>query len=198
MLESDGVCDKCNASLPRRAPQESKEDIMFVDEVYSCFHYEGDVRNAIIRYKFGGLSKYAVDFSEYLEECINLNLSGKYDVISWVPLSKKRLRKRGYDQARLLAEEVCRRIGTETVKTLSKCRDSAPQSRQLDVARRKANILGAYETASADVTNKRIILLDDVLTSGSTVSECARILKTAGAEKVYVVTIAKARSRKKN
>ncbi|MBQ6846487.1 MAG: hypothetical protein IJO61_05080, partial [Oscillospiraceae bacterium] len=56
----------------------------------------------------------------------------------------------------------------------------------------------AYQIDSADVSGKRIILLDDVLTTGSTASECARILKTAGAEKVYLITIAKTRSAKKN
>ena len=81
---------------------------------------------------------------------------------------------------------------------LRKIRDTAPQSRQSDISKRMANILGAYEVASNDVVGKRIILIDDVLTTGSTVSECARILKTAGAEKIYVVTVAKTRQRKKN
>ena len=171
---------------------------MFVDGAYSYFHYEGDVRNALIRYKFGGLSKYAVDFSVYLEECIRECLDGEFDVISWVPLSKKRLKSRGYDQARLLAEEVASRLGGGAVRTLKKSRNTAPQSRQGDISRRMANILGAYEMASFDPTGKKILLIDDVLTTGSTVSECARILKTAGAEKVYIVTVAKTRERKKN
>ncbi len=198
VMETDGVCDKCKATLPYRHIKESKEPIMFVDGAYSCFHYEGDVRNALIRYKFGGLSKYSVDFSVYLTECINENLAGEFDLISWIPLSRKRLRSRGYDQARLLAEEVCERLSISPVRTLRKMRDTAPQSRQSDVSKRMANILGAYEVASNDVTGKRIILIDDVLTTGSTVSECARILKTAGAEKVYIVTVAKTRQRKKN
>lgn len=197
VLEKDGVCDKCKDTLPYKIPQESKENIMFLDGIWSCFRYKGDARNAIIRYKFAGLSKYAVDFSEFLEECINSNLEGKYDIISWVPLSKKRKRSRGYDQAQLLAVEVCNRMGTEPVRTLKKCRDSAPQSRQADAAGRRANILGAYEISGTDVTGKRIILLDDVFTTGSTLSECARVLKTYGAEKVYAVTVAAAGQGKK-
>lgn len=198
VMEEDGICDKCKATLPYRASKEADDSIMFVDGVFSYFHYEGDVRNALIRYKFGGLSKYAVDFSAYLEECIREGIGGRYDVISWVPLGKKRLRSRGYDQARLLAEEVSRRLGTQAVRTLVKSRDTAPQSRQPDVSKRTANVLGAYETASFDPAGKRIILVDDILTTGSTVSECARILKTAGAESVYIVTVAKTRKRKKN
>ena len=198
VMEHDGVCNKCKVSLPYRHSKESENPIMFVDGAYSYFHYEGDVRNALIRYKFGGLSKYAVDFSVYLEECIRECLDGEFDVISWVPLSKKRLKSRGYDQARLLAEEVASRLGESAVRTLKKSRNTAPQSRQGDISRRMANILGAYEMASFDPTGKKILLIDDVLTTGSTVSECARILKTAGAEKVYIVTVAKTRERKKN
>ncbi len=197
VMEKDGVCDKCEAELPYRAQCEVKEEIMFVDRAFSCFHYEGDVRNAILRYKFGGLQKYAVDFSEYLEECINMNLLGEYDIISWVPLSRARLRSRGYDQARLLAEEVCFRIGKEMpIKVLQKAINAAPQSRQGDKSRRMANIIGAYELCGQDVAGKRIILIDDILTTGATVSECARVLKTAGASAVYVLTLAKTRSKK--
>ncbi len=198
VMEEDGVCDKCKATLPRRSSKESGESVMFVDGVYSYFHYEGDVRNALIRYKFGGLSKYSVDFAVYLEECIKECLLGQYDIISWVPLSKRRLRSRGYDQARLLAEEVSKRLGVQPVRTLIKSRDTAPQSRQPDISKRMANILGAYDTASFDPTGKRIVLIDDIFTTGSTVSECARVLKTAGADKVYIVTVAKTRQRKKN
>ena len=198
VMERDGVCDRCKAGLPYRHTKESENPIMFVDGAYSYFHYEGDVRNALIRYKFGGLSKYAVDFSVYLEECIRECLDGEFDVISWVPLSKKRLKSRGYDQARLLAEEVASRLGVSATRTLKKSRNTAPQSRQGDISRRMANILGAYEMASFDPAGKKILLIDDVLTTGSTVSECARILKTAGAEKVYIATVAKTRERKKN
>ena len=197
VLEEYGVCDKCKASLPYRKPAESNDKVMFVDEIYSCFRYEGDVKNAIVRYKFGGMACYSDDFSKYLADCVRENLEGKYDIISWVPLSKKRLRSRGYDQARLLAEGVCKRLGTIPVRTLNKCRNAAPQSRQNDPSERMANILGAYEACSDDIEGKRIIIIDDVMTTGSTTSECARVLKTAGASSVIVLTLAKTKNRKK-
>ena len=197
VLEEYGVCDKCKASLPYRHPAESKDTVMFVDEIYSCFKYEGDVKNAIVRYKFGGMACYADDFSKYLTECVRENLVGKFDIISWVPLSKKRLRSRGYDQARLLAEGVSKQLGVTAVRTLNKCRNAAPQSRQNDPAERMANILGAYEACCDDIQGKRIILIDDVMTTGSTTSECARVLKTAGAASVIVLTLAKTKKRKK-
>ena len=198
VLDQDGICEKCRTSLLYNRPNEPITDIPFVDAAYSCFHYEGDVKNAIIRYKFGGVSKYSVDFSEFIEICIQKDLCNDFDIISWVPLSKKRLRSRGYDQARLLAEEVCNRIGVRAVRTLIKSRNSVPQSRQNDISKRRANVLGTYELAHIDVVDKRIILLDDVLTTGSTVSECARVLKSAGAKKINIITIAKAHSRKRD
>lgn len=197
ILEEYGVCDKCKASLPYRRPAVSTDKVMFVDEIYSCFKYEGDVKNAIVRYKFGGMECYSDDFAVYLTDCVKENLEGKYDIISWVPLSKKRLRSRGYDQARLLAEGVCKRLGTVPVRTLNKCRNAAPQSRQNDPSERMANILGAYEVCCDDIEGKRIIIIDDVMTTGSTTSECARVLKTAGAASVIVLTLAKTKKRKK-
>lgn len=199
IIEEDGVCARCQRELPFRTNTEVFDDIRSVDEAYSCLYYEGNVRNALLRYKFGGLVGYADTFSDYLEKCINEKLAGRFDILSWVPLSPNRLKKRGYDQARLLAEGVCERLadGTKPVKTLRKCRNASPQSRQTTLAKRRSNILGAYEPMSVDISGKRIILIDDILTTGSTVSECARILKSAGAEKVYVVTIAKTRARKK-
>lgn len=199
VLQEEGICDKCLRELPLRTNSEVLDEIRSVDEAYSCLHYEGNVRNALLRYKFGGLVSYADTFADYLEKCISDKLIGRFDIISWVPLSRRRLRQRGYDQARLLAESVCAKLGGDNaaVRTLRKCRDASPQSRQATLAKRRSNILGAYEPASVDISGKRIILIDDILTTGSTVSECARILKSAGAEKVFVVTIAKTRSRKK-
>lgn len=198
VMKEDGVCDRCKATLPYRHTREDKEPIMFIDGVYSCFYYEMDVRNALIRYKFGGLSKYSVDFALYLEACVKEELEGKFDILSWIPLSKKRLISRGYDQSRLLAEELGKLISKNPVRTLIKRRNTAPQSRQKEASKRIANILGAYDIAEFDVSGKSILLIDDILTTGSTASECARVLKTAGAEKVYLLTVAKTRTRKKN
>lgn len=197
VLEKDGICEKCRKEIPYRKNAEIKEPARFIDGAYAELSYEDDVRNAIIRYKFAGLSKYSVDFSEFISKCINENLKGEYDIISWIPLNRKRKKSRGYDQAYLLAKETCKRLDDKPIKTLIKSRNAAPQSRQKDPSKRVANVLGAYDLAEVDVTGKRIILIDDVYTTGSTASECARVLKTAGAEKVYVVTIAYTKSRKK-
>lgn len=117
------------------------------------------------------------------------------DVISYVPLSRQRLRSRGYDQARLLAEYLAKASGKRCVPVLKKHRNTAPQSGTGGAEERKKNIKGAYVPLnSKDFRGLTVLLTDDIVTTGSTVSECAAVLKTAGAKSVYAVTVAQKRS----
>jgi predicted amidophosphoribosyltransferase len=121
-----------------------------------------------------------------------------YDCISWVPVSKKRLRKRGYDQVELIAKVAAEALGLPLVSTLYKFRDTPPQSSIRDFAKRRANVLGAYKPIAPEtVSGKRVLLLDDVVTTGATASECARVLLTAGAKDVSFAAVAAASYHKK-
>ena len=120
------------------------------------------------------------------------------DLITWVPISAKRLKKRGFDQCQLLAEALSREVDLPAVPLLKKVRDNPPQSGIVGHAHRKANVLGVYQvTDSAQLQEKRILLLDDILTSGATAGECARILLTAGAAEVHLAVIAAANTQNK-
>ena len=100
---------------------------------------------------------------------------------------------RGYDQVELLADAVAEEMGTVSIRTLRKIRNTPPQSRLKDAARRRANVLGAYISVNPEaIRGKRILLLDDIITSGATASECARVLLTAGAKEVYCAALAAA------
>lgn len=193
VLEEDGVCAECEKRLPRRKNPHIKEGVPFVDELYAPLYYEGYVRSAVLRYKFGGIKCSALEFAKILKLCIEENLSGKYDCITWVPTSKLRLRKRGYDQAQVLAEELGKLLDMPAQKLIKKRLEAKPQSRQATREQRIANIIGAFEVKDVSVIEKNILLVDDISTTGSTISECARILKTAGASKVYGITLAKTR-----
>jgi ComF family protein len=114
------------------------------------------------------------------------------DYIIGVPVTKKRLGERGYNQTNLIAKELSKILGIEYISNmLVKIRDTEHQSK-LTKTERKFNIKNCFEVADIyDVSNKKILLIDDIFTTGATVNECSRILKKAGAKKVIVSTILK-------
>lgn len=115
-------------------------------------------------------------------------------MLSWVPVSKKRLRERGYDQAELLCRAVADELGVTPVPLLVKHRHTRAQSASGSAEKRKANIAGAYMLVpEADIQDHRILLIDDIITTGSTVSECARTLGYGGADRVVCATVARQR-----
>ena len=117
----------------------------------------------------------------------------QFDILTWAPISPFRRLKRGYDQCELLAQAVAEELGLTAVRTLKKVRNVPPQSTIRGAAARRANVLGAYRAVSdVPLQGKRILLLDDIITTGATVSECARVLLTAGAKEVYCGAVAAA------
>ena len=117
----------------------------------------------------------------------------KPDVITWVPLGRRRLKERGFDQAQELAVTMGGELALPVEPLLMKQRDTGRQSDLTRPEQRKANVLGVYELRfGAAVRGRRILLVDDVVTSGSTLSACAKVLVEAGAEEVYCVTLAQA------
>ena len=112
-------------------------------------------------------------------------------------MSRKRLRKRGYDQARLLAEAACRLWDTMPVRLLEKTVDNPAQSGLTEAAARRANVLGVYAPCpGAEIQGKRILLIDDICTTGATLTECVRVLKDAGAAEVVCAAVAHTREEK--
>ena len=185
----DGVCSACRKALPRAAETERKCD--FVRAYTAPFYYEEPVRQGMLAYKFRNAPSRGKVFGRMIgEDLLRRGIDG-FDLISWVPLSAKRHRRRGYDQARLLAEAAAEALGTTAVPLLRKTRDVSPQSRLRTPEERRANISGCYVVRSADaVRGKRILLIDDIITTGSTLSECARMLLTAGAVSVRGAALA--------
>ena len=163
----------------------------YFSECIAALHYTGSVREAILRYKFHGAQAYAHAFGKLLAERIGSEFQGQFDILSWVPLSRDRRRRRGYDQAGLLARHAALQLGYTVEPVLKKRHGVKPQSVSGDKTRRRANIADAYSVIDAGrVTGKRILLVDDIVTTGSTMSECARTLLLAGAEDVMGAALA--------
>lgn len=191
----DGVCTVCRKKLPRTADIERRCD--FVRAYTAPLYYEDVVRSALLAYKFSGASARGRVFGRMIGETLLERGFTDADAISWIPLSAKRARRRGYDQARILAEAAADVLGTEAVPLLRKVRDVPPQSNIRTAEARRANISGCYVVRSADeVRGKDILLIDDIITTGSTLSECARMLLTAGAKSVRGAALACRREEK--
>ena len=186
-----GMCAECAKSLPYTSPSE-RAGTDFVAACVSPLRYEGAVREALHRYKFQGVTADAGVFGRLVADCIRERLAGEYELISWVPLSSQRLKERGYDQAMLIAMAAALELGDVAVETLRKRKDVAPQSATGSLEKRRANISGAYEVIDPElVEGRRILLIDDIITTGATVSECARTLGMAGAESVVCAALAR-------
>ena len=171
-----------------------RKDIPHVDRCVAPLFYENRVRDSLLRYKFGRLTGYAGIYARFMAKCIDEN-EISCDIITWVSVSRKRMRERGYDQSELLAEATAKLLGIPCVRTLNKVRRTVRQSRIKSDAGRKENVKGAYRCVSAEqIAGKRVLLVDDIVTSGSTLAECARVLKEAGAASVCAAAVAMRKS----
>ena len=183
------ICPACQKTMPTAKDIITKGD--YFSTCISALRYEGSVKEAVRRYKFGDAQIYHIAFGELIAERIYEELYGKFDVLSWVPLAPDRYRERGYDQVKLISEDVSERLCVPLVPLLTKRRGVKAQSLTSGKEARRANIAGAYRLRrGADVEGKRVLIIDDVVTTGSTLSECAKTLLLAGAEEVMCATLA--------
>lgn len=183
-----GLCDKCRGTL---APQARLRTGTFFTKCAVALEYSGQVRDAVIRYKFQDQPGYATAFGEILAKTIMRQLAGEYDLITWVPVSEKRRKERGYDQAMLLAMATALWFEDVAVETLKKTVNNQKQSGLDDPSRRRENVKNVYQASDPElIKGKRILLIDDVVTTGATLEEASRTLLKAGASLVVCAALA--------
>lgn len=184
------ICRRCRAAL--EIQQDPLRGEFFNRGVY-CFPYRGYVRKSIHRFKFGGRKEYAAVYAGLLLERIreDREICGA-DLITHVPTNRQNLRRRGYDHAALLAGHLAGELGIPAVTCLRRTRKTKAMY-GLRPHERRANILGAIEICcpAEQIAGKTVILTDDIFTTGATAGECSRVLRMAGAGKVFVLTVAK-------
>lgn len=195
-LEPDFLCKKCEKQLESQAKfqiQENEKINNYFQEHLYIFEYQGMIRKMILNYKFNDkpyLYKTIVNFLLKNEKFFQILKS--YDTIIPVPISRKRRKERGYNQSELIAKEIAKKIEIDyNNQCLFKTKNIIEQSK-LNREERQKNIQGVYELHNQEMLeNKKILLLDDIYTTGSTVNECSKTLKQSGTKKIGVLTIAK-------
>jgi competence protein ComFC len=189
-----GLCAGCQTTLPWLTGEAAEQKGEFFSLCVSPLRYQDKVRDSLRRYKFSGRRGYGRVYGTLLAQCVHDHLAGRYDLITWVPLSARRRRQRGYDQAFLLASAAAEALGEKAVATLRKARHNRAQSGLGEDATRRANVIAAYEVLDREaVRGRRVLLIDDIVTTGATLSECARTLLAAGAKEVVCAAAARAR-----
>ena len=195
--KNGAICSACRKELPYVTGKDACISLRGAGRCAAALYYEGAVREAVLRYKFGGRRGSAAAFGELVAECAAQYFAGEFDTVTWVPVSRRRLRKRGYDQAELIAEASARLWDTHAAPLLKKVRETPSQSKK-DAAARRANVLGACASQNEEnIAGRRILLIDDVRTTGATLSECAGVLRRAGAAEVVCAVLATPRIERK-
>ncbi len=189
-------CHRCGA--PATPPVGSCRDCPppSITRSRAPFLFDGPIRRSVHRLKFAGWRPVAQALAAAMSEAWGADAAGgpdvRTDVVTWVPLSRRRLAERGYDQARVLALAVAPRLGLPTASLLRRATDAGSQARRGAQARREA-MRGVFAPAGRPAG--RVLLVDDVLTTGSTAAACAEVLLAAGAAEVSLLTAARALNR---
>jgi ComF family protein len=156
---------------------------------HAVFEYGGAVATAIVRFKYAGRSDLGARFSAIMAAAAAL-VAPEVDLVVPVPLHPRRLVERGFDQAALLAAPIARRLGIpHAARALLRTRATPPQA-SLDRAARAANVANAFRCSSRQVVGRRVLLVDDVRTTGATLSVCAEALRRGGAAHVRTLVLA--------
>ena len=192
ILEDGYICDECKQNIKCI----SSEYIPFVqtsyfDILYCSYEYAEVVRKKMLDYKFNHKKYLCKTFAENMIDKLKNRTDLKYDVIIAVPTSRKRKLQRGYNQSELIAKLVAKAIKIPYEKNvIIKAKHNATQSK-LGRNERIENVKNVFKITK-DVNNKKVLLIDDIYTTGATVNECSKLLKKAGATNVTVFTVARA------
>lgn len=187
------LCPACQPKLPWLEHRDALRKVEFTAGCVSPLEYKDAVVECIHRYKFGNISAYGEPLGLLVAQCVRDHREIQPEVVTWAPLSRRRRSRRGFDQAQLLAKTVGRELGLPVEPLLQKVRDTTPQSDLTDHAQRRANTLSVYELRpKAELQGRGVLLVDDVVTSGSTLRACAEVLHRAGAGEIWCATLARA------
>ncbi len=163
------------------------------DIARSAVRYRGVLKDTMHAFKYNQDVHMVNDLAELLISCARTHyLNEEFDAVTVVPLDAKKKRQRSYNQSTLLASRLAKAIGVKFAEGCARrCRSIRPQV-ELNARQRRLNVKGAFDVAErAWVKGRSLLLVDDVMTTGATVNELAKVLKEAGAVRVCVATVAR-------
>lgn len=180
-----GVCGRCSKSVC------ICERLVVLERVFAPFSYDGAVEQAIHRFKFQNHPEYAKVLAGYIVKCFGTNqLTERFDCIVPVPMEKAHRRERGYNQAEELALSLGNLCGLSVLSDALRKIKKTPPQHLLSYEERLDNLKGVFGTGSDSIEGKRVLLCDDVCTTGVTMETCATLLKKNGAASVSGVVVA--------
>lgn len=195
-INKTDICRKCEIKMQNeifiKINDYQNDNLTYFDEHIYFSKYNGIIRQKIIDYKFNEKSYLNNFFSKIIlkNEKIYVHFK-KYDIIVPVPIHKKRKQKRGYNQSELITRIISKHTGIPTQNLLLKVQNNLPQS-SLNKKERMINIKNVYKAKkSKNIKGKKVLLVDDIFTTGNTANECAKELKKVGIKTIGVLTIAK-------
>ena len=181
------TCSECG--LPKQKCV-CKWNFYYFDEIISCFEADEATKRSFYSFKFGGDLSGGKFFSTEMSERLKLHPDYlDFSVITSVPSHKSTVSERGYDQVKALAKNIAKLNKLNYVQLLYQPKKTPKQHQSADIAERFINVSGKYSVyENADTKDKTVLLVDDIKTTGATLSQCARELKLAGAERVVAIT----------
>ncbi len=181
------ACKKCTAAIPE-TPM-----VNYAVGGYKCVSplpYQGIFKDAVRSFKFRGNGVYSKPLAYFLSLCVKEMYNDKtFDVVTCVPMHKNLLKQRGYNQAELLAKECSGYLQIEYSDLLEKFRENKPQH-SIKGKERQRNVRGVYRIFDKNlVKDKNILIIDDIITTGNTLGECARVLTNAGCKSISCAAV---------
>ena len=208
--KDETICKDCEENLPvikgekckycgaEKSRCNCKKHKLGFDGITSPFYYEDTIKKCIIRFKFSNKFILGTTLAKDMATAVKEDFQDKkFDFICFVPFSKIQILRRNYNQSEVLAENLAKELKLPLYNVLEKLFETKSQHK-MNNRGRKGNVFGVYDVKNGmNVKGKTILLVDDVKTSGSTLDDCAWILKIRGASEVYCVTAAIAGIKKK-
>jgi ComF family protein len=202
------LCQACQAELPRALPPRCpicwqpqrqaapcgrcRRERPAFQGARSLYIYESAAREAVRALKYNHLSALAQPMAQLMARYLEGEAAIEVDLLVAVPLYGRRRRLRGYNQSELLARELSRLCDLSLAERgLARRRNTPPQARSVDAEARKRNVADAFSADRRWVEGKRVLLIDDVMTTGATLDACAGALREAGAASVWALTFAR-------